>query len=284
MPYSRTSELPSRVKDAIPSSDGKKLFMEVVNSQLAEGRSESVSFASAWAALSNAGYSQNDDGKWTKMAKRQINDDAFTYPDEARARSFDLGFEGAIHVHDLGGEMRVYMPGPDHETYLQGVQDELPLNDRVDNDEKGLFERAISAILQTVMPTTEVQTRITKVDEERRIVYGWASVSTEKGRPVIDKQGDYIPPDEMEKMATKYMLSEREGKVMHSGDRTSITVHSMPMTKEIAKSFGIKTDREGWMIAQKFYSDEAWEGFKSGKYKAFSIGGHGMREDYEASD
>ncbi len=74
-------------------------------------------------------------------------------------------------------------------------------------------------------------------------------------------------------MATDYMLSDREGKAMHVGNPVSVTVHSMPMTNDIAKAFGIDTDREGWMIGQKILDDEVWKRVKEGDFKAFSIGG-----------
>ena len=66
MPYASNAELPDRVRGAIPSAEGKRLFREVVNSQLENGRSDAVAFASAWAALSNAGYEQGESGDWTK--------------------------------------------------------------------------------------------------------------------------------------------------------------------------------------------------------------------------
>ena len=53
MPYQRTSELPSSVKDNLPA-DKLRQFMAVVNAQLEAGKSEEVAFASAWAAVKKA--------------------------------------------------------------------------------------------------------------------------------------------------------------------------------------------------------------------------------------
>ena len=43
--------------------------------------------------------------------------------------------------------------------------------------------------------TKSVEGAILKTDDEQRMVYGWASVVTEKGEPVVDRQGDVIEPD-----------------------------------------------------------------------------------------
>lgn len=74
MPYNTNDELPPRVKDNIPSKGGKDLFREVFNSATADGKSETVSFASAWAALQDAGYEQNDSGKWVKKESPSPSD------------------------------------------------------------------------------------------------------------------------------------------------------------------------------------------------------------------
>jgi len=53
MPY---KVLPARLQRLIPSSHGQRLFMNVFNSQMRDGKSENVSMASAWGALKEAGY------------------------------------------------------------------------------------------------------------------------------------------------------------------------------------------------------------------------------------
>lgn len=71
MPYANNKELPKSVRDAITSTHGKTIFRNVVNSQLARGKSDSISFASAWAALQRAGWEKNEQGKWVEMKKAQ---------------------------------------------------------------------------------------------------------------------------------------------------------------------------------------------------------------------
>jgi hypothetical protein len=124
---------------------------------------------------------------------------------------------------------------------------------------------------------------ILKLDAERRIAWGWASVSTVKGELVTDLQGDTITPAEMEKMADRFMSSARMAKAMHEGDQIGEVLHSFPLTAELAKAFGMETDREGWIIGMKVHDDAVWRGFTEGTYKAFSIGGKGRRKpkDYD---
>lgn len=126
-----------------------------------------------------------------------------------------------------------------------------------------------------------LQNTFHKVDEDQRIVWGWASVVTEKGEVVVDSHNDVITPDEMEKMANAFMLDVRVAKAMHEGDSIGEILHSLPLTNEVAKSLGIQSDREGWIIAMKIHDDEAWAKVKSGEFSGFSIGGRSLRHDIE---
>jgi hypothetical protein len=128
--------------------------------------------------------------------------------------------------------------------------------------------------------TKSVEGTILKADDEQRMVYGWASVVTEKGEPVIDRQGDVIEPDTLVRAVNKFMEHVRVGKEMHSGDQIGAVIHSMPITKEIGESLGIQSDREGWIVAFKVYNDDVWAKVKSGELAAFSIGGRAIKEDY----
>jgi hypothetical protein len=65
---------------------------------------------------------------------------------------------------------------------------------------------------------------------------------------------------------------------MHSGRQVGTVLHSLPLTNELAKSLGIQSDREGWIVAIKIFSEEVWEMVKSGKLPAFSIGGRAKRQ------
>lgn len=50
-----------------------------------------------------------------------------------------------------------------------------------------------------------------KMDTDKRQVFGWASVVSKDGQPVEDLQGDTIEIDEIEKSAYSYVLKSRKG-------------------------------------------------------------------------
>lgn len=132
-----------------------------------------------------------------------------------------------------------------------------------------------------MLSKSDIEGTILKADEEQRLVWGWASVVSEDGVPLIDRQGDVITADTMVKAANKFMEDVRVGKLMHAGGQIGLVVHSLPLTKEIGDSLGVHSDREGWIVAFKVQDDEVWESVKSGQLKAFSIGGKAKRETIE---
>ena len=124
--------------------------------------------------------------------------------------------------------------------------------------------------------------KILKTDDEQRLIYGWASVSTVKGELIVDKQGDAIEMDTLEKAVNDFMEHVRVGKTMHVGDQTGAVIHSLPISKSLCEALGIQSDMEGWVVGYKVYDDNTWEGVKSGKYASFSIGGKAVKEEYDA--
>lgn len=129
---------------------------------------------------------------------------------------------------------------------------------------------------------SDLEAKIVKVDEDQRLVFGWASVITEKNKPVIDTQGDIIEPAVLLEATTEFMEDVRTGKKMHKGNRIGMVVHSFPLTAEISKSLGIDLKgREGWIVGMKVEDDKTWELVKSGDLKAFSIGGKAIREEID---
>lgn len=128
------------------------------------------------------------------------------------------------------------------------------------------------------MDAFEIAAQITKLNEEQQIVYGWASVVTEKGEPVVDSQGDIIDIQDLSKAVHDFMAVSRQGKLMHVGKRVGEIVESLVFTSELQKAMGIDLQKEGWFVGYKVHDPEVWKAVKSGKYKAFSIGGFGERE------
>lgn len=130
-------------------------------------------------------------------------------------------------------------------------------------------------------PQTEpaqVSGQIVKADEEQRIVFGWATVSSKNNEIIVDSDGESIEPSEMEKAANEFMKDARVAKAMHDGDGIGEVIHSLPVTNELAKALGIESEREGWIIGVYVKDDDVWQRVKSGELSAFSIGGSAERE------
>lgn len=239
-----------------------------------------------WGGDAGAAWAKS---KIEQLRKRQIDDDSFTMPDEARARSLEMGLEGRIHVEHEDGQQAVYMPGADEDEYVAALERLAGIESEDDEeeepaDERGLLERAIAAIMEAIMGNGEeiekkYEVAFSKRDDEQRIVWGWASVSTEDGELVVDTQGDTITPVEMEKMANDFMAGVRKAKSMHEGPQIGEFIHSFPMTNELMKAFGIHSDREGWIVAAKIYDDDVWEEIKTGRMTGFSIGGRAEKRE-----
>jgi len=138
-----------------------------------------------------------------------------------------------------------------------------------------MWEKGTSVTEATKM---DIEGKILKADDEQRIVYGWASVITENGERVVDRQGDVIEADTLVKAVNDFMENVRVGKTMHTGEQTGMVIHSLPITKEIGDSLGIQSDREGWVVAYKVYDEDVWKMVKSGELAAFSIGGRAIKE------
>src|SRR5262245_16159601 len=67
--------------------------------------------------------------------------------------------------------------------------------------------------------------QIAKVDEERRLVFGWASVAVRKdGSTVVDSQGDMIDPEELEAAAYAFVLKLGDANDMHEAEPVGRTV------------------------------------------------------------
>ncbi len=127
--------------------------------------------------------------------------------------------------------------------------------------------------------TKNIEGKILKTDDEQRMVYGWASVVTEDGEAVVDRQGDVIEAATLVKAVNEFMEHVRVGKAMHTGEQVGTVVHSLPITKEIGDALGIQSNREGWVVAYKVFDDTVWAMVKSGELAAFSIGGRAMKEE-----
>jgi hypothetical protein len=124
-----------------------------------------------------------------------------------------------------------------------------------------------------------------KFDEDKRQVFGWASVVEVDGRPVIDRQGDWITPDEIEKAAYEYVVKSRKGGHQHKRTEDGQPFHAADMiesivfTPEKIAKMGLPDDFPvGWWVGYKVNDDETWSKVKKGDITGFSIHGKGKRK------
>ena len=120
---------------------------------------------------------------------------------------------------------------------------------------------------------------IFKVDEEKHLVTGWFSVIKEEGQMVIDKQGDVIEEETLEKAAHQFMLDSRVGGHMHESEAGGI-VASLVFTEDVQEQLGIDLGKIGWFGTYKVADMDVWEKVKSGDLPMFSIGGRALVEEY----
>jgi hypothetical protein len=126
-----------------------------------------------------------------------------------------------------------------------------------------------------------VESHIAKIDDDRRLVFGWASVAVDKsGNPVIDHEGDMIAPRDLEDAAYGFVLNFGEANVNHVGPVVGRVVESFVSTPDKLKALGLPEDALpiGWWAGWYVEDEAAWQGVKDGTYKSFSIEGIGTRE------
>lgn len=126
---------------------------------------------------------------------------------------------------------------------------------------------------------------IVKVDEEKRLVFGWASVIKDtQDKILLDRQDDFIDSeDELEKAAYEYVLKSRDGGEMHIRKGVSTMVESVVLSQEKQAALGIPSGivPVGWWVGFKVNDERVWDEVKKGGYVGFSVHGTGKREKAE---
>ena len=129
---------------------------------------------------------------------------------------------------------------------------------------------------------------IFKTDDDKRLVFGWASISiTIDGEQIEDRQQDIIDPEDLEEAAYEYVLNFRDTGEEHipTMRKKGKLVESCVFTEEKQKAMGLPEGSLpiGWWIGFKIDDDAAWERVKNGTYRMFSIEGKASREPVEKS-
>lgn len=129
----------------------------------------------------------------------------------------------------------------------------------------------------------EATARVVKTSsDELGLVFGWALTSKSAGADYFDLHGDNVVEDDLIRVAAEFMESGGASDEMHDFEKDGRVVFAMPLTAEVAKSFGIQTDTTGLMVAIKPSAD-VFAKFKSGEYTGFSIAGIGERIEVKSA-
>jgi hypothetical protein len=144
----------------------------------------------------------------------------------------------------------------------------------------------------------EIEGAIVKADEDKKQVFGWASIISINGKTLTDTQGDRILADTLEAASYDYVLDARKGGEMHKTNKTAKgesevrqvakMIESCVFTKDKQKAMQDSLTDQGihatvdlgciaWWIGFQITDPDVWKDVKSGKLRAFSIGGKGKR-------
>lgn len=142
MPYARNSDLPSGVKDALPS-EAQSIFRNVANSLIYDGKSEESAFKQAWGAVKR--NFKHEGGKWVAKDQEELENKL-----ELRVAKIDeelgLVFGWAI-VCKVDGE-DYYDLNIDRDT-RERVPEHIP---------EGAMLKAATEFMQTARPGNEMHT------------------------------------------------------------------------------------------------------------------------------
>jgi len=129
---------------------------------------------------------------------------------------------------------------------------------------------------------------ITKSCDEKKQVFGWASIAKDAdGNAVVDFQDDVIEPEELEQAVYKFVnfygdMGENHDPVKKFKGKI---IESVVFTKDKQSALGIADGvvPEGWWVGFQVNDDTAWAEVKKGNYLMFSIEGGAVREPLKKS-
>lgn len=156
--------------------------------------------------------------------------------------------------------------------FMRALAELLDSYDMEMDDMHELMPRSQATIGPLDIPT--IYPAVAKVDDEQRMVFGWAYVSEKDEGLVVDSDGESIEPAELEKAAYDYVLHARDGGELHAGEATGRLVESLMVTKEKAAAMGVTLPegKTGWWVGFQF-DPEAFAKVKNGEYEMFSVQG-----------
>jgi hypothetical protein len=123
--------------------------------------------------------------------------------------------------------------------------------------------------------------QIARLDNDRQIVFGWASVAfTKSGAQVIDSHHSMIDTEDLETAAYLFTLQFRELNECHGPGTCGQLVESFMVTPEKLEMMGLAKDAlpTGWWVGFYVEDDAVWNKVKMGELPMFSIEGMAIEE------
>lgn len=165
---------------------------------------------------------------------------------------------------------------------------EIVLDRQLQEDIEEMTETIMQDLKSSLQKDTEKSFSIFKTSDDKRLVFGWASVSIDvDGEQLEDRQHDMIDPEDLEAAAYEYVLNFRDAGEEHipSLRKKARLVESCVFTEEKQQAMGIPPGilPVAWWIGFYVDDDEAWAKIKNGTYRMFSIEGKAKRVPVEKS-
>lgn len=253
-----------------PLGDGGAVVLKFTNKTLAR----------RWKELCEHGCSWDYDGYIPHMTITWDAGDLDIEKVEPYTGPIKLGPEVFEEINENWRESHVEKKG--NAIIVTLGKGDLYTSDQVEQIIKRLTEEVNGgATLISVEPTPKLEAEFNYLKFNKRLglIFGWAIVSKIGGQEYYDLQGDHIPEDSMLEAATDFMQKRRTLKLMHKGEQKGDVVFAWPLTDEISKAMGVKSQISGLMIAVKPTSKKLIEAAENGELQGFSIGGLRLEDE-----
>ncbi|VVB63286.1 DNA ligase [uncultured archaeon] len=118
----------------------------------------------------------------------------------------------------------------------------------------------------------EYHAAIFKADAEKRLVFGVVSEPL-----TVDAQGDVLSEEEIERFAHNFLINSQKFDVRHNWKQVRASIVESWIAKSDFEWMGQVIKKGSWIIGVKVFDDDLWGKIKAGVYRAFSVGGRGVR-------
>ena len=283
--------------DLDAASEGFKTHRSLKKPIMEEFEKQVKPIADKWAKRRDEGASQEElnslakeyTTKWDAL-KPQIEQEARAayvgqYHSWLNSHAGEYGFEYSFTPTSTKARKSYTMEKIEE---IEKSTGEIVLDRKIAEDVEQIVTELLKEYPRELQEDTKKSFNIYKTDNDKRLVFGWASIAiTVDGEQLEDRQKDMIDPEDLEESAYDYVLNFRDTGEEHipTMRKKGKLVESCVFTAEKQKAMGIPegTIPVGWWVGFKIEDDAAWERVKNGTYRMFSIEGKASREPVEKS-